>query len=362
MARAVQLASKGDYTARPNPVVGCVLVSDGQIVGEGYHHRAGQPHAEINALNAAGDAARGATAYVTLEPCSHTGRTPPCANALVDAGVERVVVGMTDPNPLVSGKGLDILRQSGVKVSSGVLQNEAARLNPGFIKRMQHGMPYVRIKLAMSLDGRTAMASGESQWITGEHARADVHRMRAASGAIMTGSGTILADDPSLTFRTDEHERLAREIPVDAEQPLRVICDSHLKTPLDARVLQAPGKVMIATLEDDDNKYSQKGVEVVRFPARDDRVSLPELLASLAERDINDVMVEAGAGLAGALVNEKLVDELVIYMAPHLMGHDARGLLALPGLTRMQQRVQIDINDIRAIGQDFRITARPVYS
>ena len=364
MARAIQRARKGFYTARPNPRVGCVIVKDDQIVGEGYHHRAGEPHAEIHALKAAGENARGAAVYVTLEPCSHTGRTPPCANALVAAGVQRVVVAMADPNPDVAGQGLARLREAGIDITEGVLQTPAMDLNPGFIKRMMYGLPYVRVKSAMSLDGRTAMASGESKWITGEHARADVHRLRAASGAMLTGSGTVLADNPSLTFRVEDHPQLKQEIPGDTEQPLRVICDSRLQTPLDAEILNQPGHTLIATVQEDERAVSlrQTGAEVIQLEESNGKVSLSAVLRTLAEREINDVMVEAGAGLAGALLNERLVDELVIYMAPHLMGGDARGLLTLPGLESMADRVEVKIKDIRAIGNDWRITATPNYS
>jgi len=306
MARAIQLARKGLFTARPNPCVGCVVVNDKQIVGEGYHRKAGEPHAEIHALKAANEKAGGSTVYVTLEPCSHTGRTPPCANALIDAGVKRVVVAMTDPNPQVAGQGLTRLREAGIEVTEGVLQAQAMDLNPGFIKRMRHGIPYVRVKLAMSLDGRTAMASGESQWITGEHARTDVHRYRAASGAMLTGIGTVLADNPSLTFRVEDYPQLQQQIPGDTEQPLRVICDSQLQTPLDANILNQPGRTLIVTLQgkQDVNALRQAGADIIHLEEDNGKVSLSVLLRTLAEREINDVMVEAGAGLAGALLSE----------------------------------------------------------
>ena len=364
MARAIQLARGGYFTARPNPIVGCVIVKDHRIIGEGFHRKAGEPHAEIHALNAAANNAKGSTVYVTLEPCSHTGRTPPCANALIEAGVKRVVAAMTDPNPEVAGEGLDRLRAAGIEVTEGVLQSEAMQLNPGFIKRMQHGLPYVRVKLAMSLDGRTAMASGESKWITGEHARVDVHRLRAASGVMMTGSGTILADNPSLTYRLQDHEQFRQQIPADAEQPLRVICDSRLLTPTTAKILQRPGNTLIATLQMDERAEAlqQAGAEVIQIKQDNGKLSLQDLLANLAERGINEVMVEAGAGLAGALLNAKLVDEFIIYMAPHLMGDSARGLMQLPGLDAMADRVVVKIKDIRAIGDDWKITAIPIYS
>jgi len=365
MARAIQLARQGLFTTRPNPCVGCVIVKDHQIIGEGYHHRAGEPHAEVHALSAAGEDARGATVYVTLEPCSHTGRTPPCANALINAGVQQVVVAMTDPNPEVAGQGLARLREAGIDVTEGLLQTQAMDLNPGFIKRMQQGLPFVRVKLAMSLDGRTAMASGESQWITGEHARADVHRLRAASGAMLTGSGTVRADNPSLTFRVADYPQLQQEIPGDTEQPLRVICDSRLQTPMDARILNQPGRTLIATLQGNERvtTLQQVGAEVIQLEgsSANGKVSLLALLGSLANREINDVMVEAGAGLAGALLSEKLVDEFVIYMAPHLMGGNTRSLVEIPGLETMANRIKVKINDIRAIGDDWKITALPIY-
>ncbi|MCW8964557.1 MAG: bifunctional diaminohydroxyphosphoribosylaminopyrimidine deaminase/5-amino-6-(5-phosphoribosylamino)uracil reductase RibD [Gammaproteobacteria bacterium] len=364
MARAIQLARRGYFTARPNPVVGCVIVKDNQLVGEGFHRKAGEPHAEVHALNAAAANATGATAYVTLEPCSHTGRTPPCANALIEAGVKRVVVAMSDPNPEVAGQGLERLRAAGIEVSEGVLRAEAVQLNQGFIKRMTRGLPYVRVKLAMSLDGRTAMASGESKWITGEHARADVHRLRAASGAVMTGSGTVLADNPSLTYRVEDFELLRQQIPEDTEQPLRVVCDSRLQTPANARILNQPGKTLIATLQVNEQAETlqQSGAEVVQIKEDRGKISLTDLLGTLAGRGVNDVMVEAGAGMAGALLNEKLVDEFVIYMAPHLMGDNARGLVQIHGLEAMADRVALKINDIRAIGEDWKITAIPTYS
>ena len=364
MARAIQLARKGLFTARPNPCVGCVIVNDNQIVGEGYHRKAGEPHAEIHALKAAGENAKGSTVYVTLEPCSHTGRTPPCANALIDAEVKRVVVAMTDPNPEVAGQGLMRLREAGIDVTEGVLESQSMGLNPGFIKRMRHGLPYVRVKMAMSLDGRTAMASGESQWITGEHARADVHQLRAACGAMLTGSGTVLGDNPSLTFRMEDHPQLQEKIPDDTEQPLRVICDSQLQTPPDANILNQPGRTLIATLPEsqDVDVLQQAGAEVIQLEAYGGKVSLLALLRTLAEREINDVMVEAGAGLAGALLRDRLVDELVIYLAPHLMGSNARGLVNIPELDAMKDRVKLDIQDIHAIGEDWKITATPIYS
>ncbi|TNG00044.1 MAG: bifunctional diaminohydroxyphosphoribosylaminopyrimidine deaminase/5-amino-6-(5-phosphoribosylamino)uracil reductase RibD [Gammaproteobacteria bacterium] len=362
MSMALRLAKKGLYTTRPNPRVGCVIVKDDVVVGQGFHVRAGEPHAEIHALGEAGERARDATAYITLEPCSHHGRTPPCADALVSAGVKRVVVAMTDPNPQVSGRGLKRLHDAGIEVAKDVLQPQAEKLNPGFIKRMRTGLPWVRVKLAMSLDGRTAMASGESQWITGKDARTDVHRLRARSCAIMTGTGTVLTDNPSLTFRLGEHEGLQTEIPAQASQPLRVVVDSRCRTPIDARLLSQPGNTLIATIQAGDKAeaLSNAGAEVLTLPVDRHQVPLEILLQELADRQINEVLVEAGARLAGAMLEEGLVDELVIYMAAHLMGDQAKGLVHLPGISTMRQRQPLRIQDIRAVGDDWKITVIPV--
>ena len=354
MARALRLAERGLLTTAPNPRVGCVLVKEGRVVGEGWHERTGEPHAEVHALQEAGNLAAGATAYVTLEPCCHQGRTPPCTEALIAAGVTRVVAAMEDPNPRVAGEGLSTLRRAGIDTCSGVLAAEAEQLNAGFILRMRQGRPRVRCKLAMSVDGRTAMASGESQWITGEAARRDVHRLRARSSAIMTGIETVLADDPSLTARPGDGAE------DEIRQPLRVVLDSRLRIPPDAKLLQMPGKTLLVTGVTDAEKktrLTQKGIEVVTLPLKDDRLDLPAVLQYLGTLEINEVHLEAGATLCGALLQAGLIDELVIYMAPHLMGNAARGLFALPGLERMNQRIQLSINDIRAVGDDWRITA-----
>ena len=354
MARALRLAERGLLTTAPNPRVGCVLLNKGTVVGEGWHAVAGQPHAEINALQQAGSQAAGATAYVTLEPCCHQGRTPPCTDALIAAGVKRVVAAMEDPNPQVAGKGLAALRAAGIDATAGVLAAAAEQLNAGFVMRMRQGRPRVRCKLAMSLDGRTAMASGESQWITGAAARADVQQLRARSDAIMTGIGTVLADDPSLTVRLDE--------PGDGfRQPLRVILDSCLRTPPDAKLLDLPGETLIVTGADDaDNeaRLTRSGIRVVTLPLQDGQLDLPAVLQYLGTLQVNEVHLEAGATLCGALLQAGLIDELVIYMAPHLMGDAARGLFTLPGLEQMAQRIKLSINDIRAVGDDWRITAR----
>lgn len=360
MARALRLARRGLYTTDPNPRVGCVLVRDGEVVGEGFHQRAGEAHAEILALDAAGERARGATAYVTLEPCSHYGKTPPCADALVAAGVARVVAALEDPNPLVKGGGLKRLREAGIQVESGVLAREAEALNPGFIKRMRQNRPYVRCKLAMSLDGRTAMADGESKWITGADARRDVQRLRARSSAVLTGIGTVLADDPGLGVRGEDIGE--PEPPGGWLQPLKVVVDPRLSTPPNARLLTSPGRTLIATTcEDDDYRelLAAAGAEVLEFPGTADRVDLGAVLGYLAEIQVNEVLMETGATLSGSMLREGLVDEMVFYMAPVLMGDRARGLFQLPDLDRMADRLELDILDVRAVGRDWRITAHP---
>ncbi len=353
MARALRLAARGLYTTDPNPRVGCVLVKDGQVIGEGWHEFAGGPHAEINALEQAGSEAADSTAYVTLEPCCHQGRTPPCTGALIRAGMQRVVFAMQDPNPRVAGEGAGLLQAAGITVESGILADAAVRLNPGFERRMHSGRPWVRCKLAMSLDGRTAMSSGESQWITGSAARADVHRLRARSSAILTGIGTVLADDPSLTARLEGVDA------ADIKQPLRVVLDSRLRLPATARLLGLPGETLIFTGEGTTVKpdFESNAVSVVRVPLTSGQLDLAAVLQHLGSLEINEVHVEAGATLSGALLQAGLVDELVIYMAPHLMGDAARGLFALPGLEHMEDRIQLVISDVRAVGQDWRITA-----
>jgi diaminohydroxyphosphoribosylaminopyrimidine deaminase/5-amino-6-(5-phosphoribosylamino)uracil reductase len=354
MSRALQLAERGLYTTDPNPRVGCVLVRDGEVVGEGWHAVAGGPHAEVVALQQAGEAARGATAYVTLEPCCHHGKTPPCSDALLQAGVARVVAAMADPNPRVAGQGLKQLHEAGIAVASGLLAAQAEALNPGFCQRMRIGRPFVRSKLAMSVDGRTAMASGESKWITGEAARHDVHRLRARSSAIMSGIGTVLADNPSLTVRTPGGELAPR-------QPLRVVLDPHLSTPEDARFLGQPGCSLIVTAAEEpelQQRLERAGAEVVYLPHGGDAIDLHALMRLLAEREINEVLLETGSILSGAVLHAGIIDELVIYMAPKLMGDGAKGLFHTPGLDKLADAVPLDIRDIRAIGEDWRITAR----
>lgn len=357
MARALQLAARGLYGTDPNPRVGCVLVRGDRVVGEGWHERAGDPHAEVNALRAAGEAARGATAYITLEPCCHQGRTGPCTRALMSAGVSRVVAAMEDPNPRVAGRGLAELRAAGIKVATGLLGHAARALNPGFVSRMARGRPFVRCKVAASVDGRTAMASGESRWITGEAARADVHRLRARSSAIMTGVGTVLADDPALTVRG---ARLTGDDGI-ARQPLRVVLDSGLRMPSTARLLKEPGETVVFTIREDDSRARElrdAGARVETVVAHVGRVALRQVLERLAAREVNELHLEAGPTLCGALAGAGLVDEFVFYIAPSLMGTDARGMFNLPGVARMSQRLALAFTDVRTVGDDLRVTAR----
>ncbi|GEN29448.1 riboflavin biosynthesis protein RibD [Halovibrio variabilis] len=364
MARALQLAEKGLYTTDPNPRVGCVIVRDEQVVGEGAHLRAGEPHAEIHALKAAGEQAQGATAYVTLEPCSHTGRTGPCAVALRDANVARVVIAMVDPNPQVSGRGIGILEEGGIEVKVGLLESQARALNPGFIARMSQQRPFVRLKMAMSLDGRTAMGSGESQWITGPEARCHVQRLRARSSAILSGVESIIMDDSRLTLRADQLQ-LDNAEEVVRRQPLRVILDTRLRLPLAAACLSEPGRTLIITTSDHAaekrQRLTQAGAEVQVLPAGSDgRIDLVAMLQWLAENEqVNELLVETGATLAGAMLDAELVDELQLFVAPTLLGGEARPLFALPGLSRMADQRRLIIHDMRAVGRDWRIIASP---
>jgi diaminohydroxyphosphoribosylaminopyrimidine deaminase / 5-amino-6-(5-phosphoribosylamino)uracil reductase len=349
MARALQLAERGLWTTTPNPHVGCVLVRDGEIVGEGWHEKAGEPHAEVHALRAAGERARGATAYVTLEPCSHHGRTPPCAEALIAAGVARVVAAMSDPNPLVAGQGLALLRAAGIDTASGLLESEARELNIGFVSRMSRGRPWLRLKVATSLDGKTALNNGVSQWITGPDARRDGHRWRARACAILTGIGTVRDDDPQLSVRAVETPR----------QPLRVVVDSRLETPLTAKILRG-GPVLVAAAVDDEkraNSLRAAGAEVVVLPNPHGKVELKDLLEELGRRGINEVHAEAGFKLNGSLLHEGLVDELLLYLAPCLIGHAASGLFNLPELTSLDGKRLLEIRDLRQIGEDIRLIA-----
>lgn len=357
MQQAIRLAYKGLYTADPNPSVGCVIVKDDEVVGEGWHRRAGEAHAEVNALMQAGRRAEGATVYVTLEPCSHTGKTPPCADALIDAGVKKVIAAMKDPNPLVAGSGLKKLQDAGIETESGLLEVQARELNPGFIKRMETGRPFVRVKLAMSLDGRTAMASGESQWISGEASRVDVQRLRAESSAILTGIDTVLADDPSMNLRLTA-DQLFGDADEEVRQPKRIVLDTHFRMPADANIGSVAGECVVYTTVNVDNKSSYPFI-IETCDTQDGKIDLQFLMEDLAKKEINLLHVEAGSVLCGALLKNDLVDEIIIYMAPHIMGDGARGLFHLPGLEKMKDRISLNIKDVRSIGNDIRITAQP---
>ena len=350
MARALELAERGLYTTTPNPRVGCVVVREGAVVGEGWHERAGAPHAEVHALAQAGGRARGATAYVSLEPCVHQGRTGPCARALLEAGVARVVAAMRDPNPLVGGKGLDELGRGGVDVAAGLLEDEARELNIGFVSRMTRGRPWVRLKVAASLDGRTALANGRSQWITGEHARRDGHHWRARACAVLTGAGTVHEDDPRLTVR---------DVPT-SRQPLRVVVDSKLETPLSAKVLEGGG-TLVACAREDKAKIAAlkaKGADVVVMPNSAGKVELAELFHELGRREMNEVHVEAGHRLNGSLLREGCVDELLVYLAAGVLGDQARGMFELPDLADLSGRRDLAVRDLRMVGPDIRVIAR----
>ncbi|MGB1220461.1 MAG: bifunctional diaminohydroxyphosphoribosylaminopyrimidine deaminase/5-amino-6-(5-phosphoribosylamino)uracil reductase RibD [Alcanivoracaceae bacterium] len=359
MQRALTLAARGLYTTDPNPRVGCVLVAGEQVVGEGFHQRAGEPHAERHALAQAGDRARGATCYVTLEPCAHTGRTGPCADALVAAGVSRVVAAMQDPHDKVAGKGLEKLRAAGIDVACGLMEAQARALNPGFICRMETGRPFVRLKLAMSLDGRTAMASGESKWITGAQAREQVQFLRARSSAIVTGVGTVLADDPAMTVRPDQW--CSAEYPGDpVRQPLRVVLDRSLRTPPGASIVSGPGETLLATGMATDTAsaaaLSAAGAQLLQLPASGSGVDLAQLLVELAARECNEVLVEAGPTLAAAFVSDDLVDELVVFMAPALLGSNARPLMLLDQLDTMADKITWQFADVARVGDDVCLT------
>ena len=357
MTRALQLAELGLYTTMPNPRVGCVLVKEGKVIGEGAHLKAGEPHAEVFAIQQAGDNAKGATAYVTLEPCNHTGRTPPCTHALLQAGIAKVIAAMQDPNPLVAGSGLAHLQAHNIEVASGLMQAQAEALNLGFISRMTRKQPFIRCKIAASLDGKTALNNGTSQWITSEPARLDVQHWRARSCAILTGIGTVLADNPSMSVRDIATNR----------QPLKVIVDSQLQTPIDAKILRSEnntgGNVLIAFANDTHNKSAQllnAGAQLLCIPNEQNKVCLKTLLSHLAACEINEVLVEGGESLNGALLAQNLIDELLIYYAPKLMGSTAKGMFALPAFTQMSQAMHLDIIDMRQIGVDIRLRAKPL--
>jgi len=350
MAHALRLAEQGLYSTSPNPRVGCVLVANGEMVGSGWHRRAGEPHAEVYALREAGEKARGATVYVTLEPCSHQGKTPPCADALIEAGVSRVVIAVQDPNPQVAGQGIANLKTAGITVESGLMETSARELNSGFFSRMSRGFPLVRSKIAMSLDGRTALSNGSSKWITGEAARKDVQHWRARSCAVMTGIGTLLADDARLDVREIRTER----------QPLRVVVDSSLRISLSSRIF-AGGNVLVYSAVQDAKKIEalgNAGAKVCVLPNDNGQVDLPAMLHDLAKRGTNEILLEAGSTLNGAMMKTGLIDELVLYIAPQLLGDMARGMAQLGELTNLDQRINLKWQDMRQVGSDMRITAK----
>lgn len=342
MIRALKLAAQGLNTTTPNPRVGCVLVKDDAIVGEGWHQRAGEPHAEVHALRQAGEAARGATAYVTLEPCAHHGRTPPCADALIDAGVARVVAAMRDPNPLVAGEGFARLELAGIAVAFGLLEEDAQKLNIGFVSRMNRERPWLRLKVAASLDGKTALMNGKSQWITGPEARRHAHAWRARSCAIMTGSGTVLDDDPSLTVR---------EVPCQ-RQPRRVVVDSRLQTPATAKVLAGEGALIFSA-----RAGKLPNAEVIAMSAGSGRVDLLGVVRELARRGINELMVEGGARLNGALLRAGLVDELLVYQAPMIIGDQGRGMFDIPEIVELSSARRMEVIERRVLGPDIFLRA-----
>lgn len=365
MQRALRLAAQGVFTTGANPRVGCVLVKDGQIIAEACHQRVGEPHAEALALEAAGPQAQGATAYVTLEPCSHVGKNPPCADALIKAGIKAVVVGNDDPNPLVAGQGYHKLENAGISVKRGVLKHRGEALNRGFFHRMQTGLPWVRSKSAQSLDGRTAMASGDSVWITGPKARADVQYWRGRSGAIITGIETVLHDDCQLNFRPESLAKKYRKLAANKtiNQPLRVVVDSHLRTPLTAKILQHPEQVLIVTAVQDQSKikrYQQLGIQVETMCGTAGQVNLEQLIQYLGDQAINEVLIESGPTLSGAFLTAGLINEIIIYVAPVLMGASGRPLFQI-NIEEMSERHHIDVLSIKSFGQDLRFRAVPVH-
>jgi len=354
MARALALTRHGRYTATPNPNVGCVIVKHGRIIGEGWHQKAGDPHAEVNALKGCNENPRGATVYVTLEPCAHHGRTPPCVESLIGAGVSRVVSALDDPNPKVAGKGLEALRAAGIKTEVGLTADEARRIHRGFLARMSRGRPWVRVKLGVSLDGRTALCNDASRWITSADARRDVHELRAQSCAVLTGIGTVLADDPELTVRDVACQR----------QPLRVLLDSRLEIRDDAKIMQG-GNLLIVTATGDEGRAEalrQRDYDVVRIPTEQvkGKVDLRLMMEALAQHELNDVLVETGARLNGSLLHSGVVDEIITYIAPSVLGDLARGMFAIGELSTLDQRTRLEFTDVRQVGPDLRVTARVV--
>jgi len=369
MARVLALAARGVTGTHPNPRVGCVIVAAGEVVGEGWHRRAGGEHAEVVALRRAGGRAAGATVYLNLEPCSHYGRTPPCADALIEAGIARAVIAISDPNPRVDGGGIAALRAAGVDVTVGVGAVAALGLNRGFCARFSVGRPFVTLKMAATIDGKTALASGESQWITGADARRDAHKLRAASSAILTGVGTVLRDDPRLTARLDGDGAgggAGGGVGDGAvRQPLRVVLDGNLSTPAMAKILRAPGRALIITAAGaaesaEAEALRGRGVEVIACRDHRGRIDLAQVMRELAAREVNELLVEAGPRLAGALLARGLVDQIVLYLAPDLLGAGARGLFDLPALESLADRRRLKFTDTRRIGRDLRLTLEVV--
>ena len=361
MAQALRLASKGMYTTRSNPRVGCVIVKQGEVIGQGFHVAPGQAHAEINALGSCINGAEDATVYVTLEPCSHQGKTPPCIDALLNAKISKVVSAMRDPNPLVNGKGLEFLSSNGVKTACNILEHQAHELNKGFVKRMVNGRPYVTVKSAISLDGKTALQSGESKWISSEESRIDVQKLRARSCAIMTGIGTVLVDDPNLTVRLNQ-----KELGIDEnfQQPKRIIIDTQLRIPVEAKILKTPEDVIIYTATSDNEKCErlvQRDITVVQVSKSNSKVDLTAVMKDLADREINELFVEAGSSLLGKLVEEELVDEMILFIAPHMLGDASRGLINSKPIKTMQDRINFEIDQVRRIGKDLKLILKPQY-
>jgi len=355
MARALELAERGYYSTRPNPRVGCVVAKGGLIVGEGFHYRAGEPHAEVNALGDAAHDARGATVYVTLEPCSHHGRTPPCTDALISAGVARVVYAAGDPNPRVGGRGARKLREAGIEVTDSIMADQAVVLNRGFFRRMRDGVPFVSVKLGMTIDAKVALESGASKWITSPAARADVQRLRAASDAIVTGVGTVVADDPALTVRDQRFD-------TGGLQPLRVILDTDLRVSPSSRIFCAPGETLVFTASDDmaaAEALRNKGASVEQCPRTPDGLDLAAILRRLGEREVNEVLVEAGPTVAGAFMQSGLFDELILYMAPRIFGERARDAFQIPPPLSVDSAIAFEFVDLRRVGSDLRVTLKP---
>lgn len=355
MQQAIDLAKLGRFTTTPNPNVGCVIVKDDQIIGKGYHQKAGEPHAEVHALKMAGDEAIGATAYVTLEPCSHFGRTPPCADALIKAGIIRVVIAMQDPNPNVAGNGIKRLKEAGIDVTIGVLTEQAEAINKGFLKLMRTGLPYIQLKLAASLDGKIAMASGESKWITSNKAREDVQQFRAQASCILSTRATVQADNASLTVRYNELPDEIKKIylPEKIRQPIRVIIDSQAQLTGTENIFNQPGETWVVRKKD--NLIAKQNTKLIIESSSCKQIDLSKLFALLAEKQINLVWVEAGAHLAGALIEQDLVDELIIYYAPKLLGHNALDMCILPNLQKLSLAPQFQFESIAMVGDDLRL-------